>query len=193
MTLYPLILLVLTACVHSWQLSFDNDVLSRDSEPPYTHPNEREVKQLPVDEDLDMSAATLPVSSTLSEKKDNTRRQLPVDEDIDMSAVTLPVPPRRRVRTGAGAERVKTRQLPEEEIDSLGVLTLPVVHSTKPSVWKRAVEVDLAKRSDVAYYAQREHPSAIHHNSVSDTTSKSRDTPSTRIRPIGHRLLRALG
>lgn len=105
-----------------------------------------------------MSAVTLPVANKLPEKRNNARRQLPVDEGLDISSVTLPVPPRRRGPTGAGAERSKARQLPGEEIDSPGVLTLPVIHSTKPNVRKRAVEVDLANRSDVAYYAQREPP-----------------------------------
>lgn len=222
MTPHQLLLLVLTACVHSWpQLSFGNDVLPRDSEPPSTLRNERQVRQLPVDEGLDMSAVTLLAANRLPEKRETTRiqlpvdddfdmpavtlpvtnrppgqrhhaRQLPVDEDLDSSAVTLPVPPRRRGLTGAGEERVKTRQLPDEEINSSGVLTLPVVHSTKPSAQKRAVEVDLAKRSDVAYYAQRERPSTSHQATrglVSDTASKPRNTTPARLRPTGHRLL----
>lgn len=116
---------------------------------------------MPVEDDLDMSAVALPVTNRRPEKRHHAR-QLPVDEELDTPAVTLPVSPRRRGLTGAGAERVKARQLPDEEVNSPGVLTLPVVHSTMPSVRKRAVEVDLAKRSDVAYYAQREHSSTAH-------------------------------
>lgn len=161
MTPHPLLLLALTACVHSWpQISSGDDVLPRSLGPSLSHRDEQEVRHLSVDENLDMSAVTLPVSNRYTEKRDNARRQLPVDEDLDLSAVTLPVPPRERRRKSA--ERVKARQLPNEMIDSPGALTLPVVHSSKPNVWKRAVEVDLAKRSDVAYYAQRERPSATH-------------------------------
>ena len=133
MTPHSLLLLVIAACVHSWpQLSFSNGVLPPSSEPLYTRHDRREVRrQLPVDEDLDMSAVTLPVANKLPEKRNNARRQLPVDEGLDISSVTLPVPPRRRGPTGAGAERSKARQLPGEEIDSPGVLTLPVIHFHK--------------------------------------------------------------
>lgn len=138
-------------------------------------------RQFPVDEDLDMSAMTLPVSSgakgrgkkqarqlfnDASEPRDvpslqssnpdqkravKLSKQLPVDEDLGMSAMTLPVSHSRTMAKRADPE---ARQLPNDN-NSPGVLTLPVVRSTKPGLWKRAVEVELANRSDVAYYAQR--------------------------------------
>lgn len=150
----------------------------------------RAQRQLPVDEDLDMSAMTLPVShhergaTSRRETGRNQERQfhnddiddipslhstgpgrsrraakakgrLPVDENLDMSTVTLPVSTGTRDLTDADRE-LGARQLPEEDVDSPGVLSLPVHHSTKPGLFKRAFEVELANRSDVAYYAQRE-------------------------------------
>lgn len=147
--------------------------------------------RLPVDEDLDMSTVTLPVSQggRVSARRDKETRQfhnddmtdipsihstgpsrskraskiqLPVDEDLDMSTVTLPV----WTRTKDVADRKEARQLPGGGVDSPGVLTLPVLHSTKRGIFSRAIEVELANRSDVAYYAQRK-PSTIPSSQVS--------------------------
>ena len=100
--------------------------------------------------------STHPSKPDARERATRFERQLLVDEDLDMSAMTLPVSTRTRPLE-PGAE-LNARQLPEDDVDSPGVLTLPVLHSTKPGVWKRAIEVELANRSDVAYYAQRKTP-----------------------------------
>ncbi|SPO03075.1 related to secreted aspartic protease (barrierpepsin precursor) [Cephalotrichum gorgonifer] len=113
-------------------------------------------RQFPVDEDIDMSLVTLLVRNKPSNLGRRSRREFPV-EDLDMSAVTLPVPPQGRdIRAGGekAARREEVGQTTVDEEDGPGALTLSVVHSTKPGVFKRAIEVQLANRSDVAYYAQ---------------------------------------
>ena len=44
----------------------------------------------------------------------------------------------------------------EEEESHAGCVHMQVVHSTNAKVLKRAVQFNLANRSDVAYYAKRE-------------------------------------
>ncbi|KAM0280236.1 hypothetical protein ACHAQH_004194 [Verticillium albo-atrum] len=78
--------------------------------------------------------------------------QLPADDGSFGSSVTLPVPV-----TGARGIQdhdASRRQLPVDDDDTGAFLTLPVIHSTKRGVFGRQIEVDLANRSDVAYYAQ---------------------------------------
>lgn len=75
---------------------------------------------------------------------------LPVDDVIDADLVTLPVATRRQI-TG---DVVSGRQLPTDEKDIGAVVTLPVIHSVKRGLYSRQLDLDLAKRSDVAYYAQ---------------------------------------
>jgi hypothetical protein len=103
--------------------------------------------QLPTDDDDFGSLATLPVIPYTATQNRVSPRGLPVVDD-DLSVITLPVtsPPLR------GA--VASRQLPTDEDGTGSFLTLPIIHSTKPGVFRRAVEIQLANRSDVAYYAQ---------------------------------------
>ncbi|KAM0322178.1 hypothetical protein ACHAQA_009668 [Verticillium albo-atrum] len=77
--------------------------------------------------------------------------QLPADDGGFGSAVTLPVPVTPQDRDARDASR---RQLPVDDDDSGAFYTLPVIHSTKRGVFSRQIEVELANRSDVAYYAQ---------------------------------------
>jgi len=44
----------------------------------------------------------------------------------------------------------------QEESHDGGCVHLQIVHSTNAKVFKRAVQFNLANRSDVAYYAKRE-------------------------------------
>jgi len=44
----------------------------------------------------------------------------------------------------------------EEASHDAGCVHLQIVHSTNAKVFKRAVQFNLANRSDVAYYAKRE-------------------------------------
>ncbi|KND90855.1 Candidapepsin-2 [Tolypocladium ophioglossoides CBS 100239] len=92
-------------------------------------------------------------------------RSLPVT-DSDISMGTLPVPPGSK-RTLAGSRPSERRHdapfgalyddvrrsLPADE-GSSGILTLPVIHAEFPGLDRRAVEMRLENRSDVAYYAQ---------------------------------------
>lgn len=135
-----------------------------------------ERRQLPVEEELGMDAVTLPVARLRKTKAKTPRAlSLPVDEDVG-DLVTLPVPKTRKTKAKAprgislpvdedvgdlvtlpvsmGRKNRTSRQTPNDGAGSSGVLTLPVVHSTKPGLFKRAVELELANRSDVAYYAQ---------------------------------------
>jgi hypothetical protein len=75
---------------------------------------------------------------------------LPIDEVIDEDLVTLPVATGKR----SSGDVVSGRQLPVDEEDFGAVVTLPVIHSTKRGLISRQLDLDLAKRSDVAYYAQ---------------------------------------
>lgn len=180
--------------------------------------------QLPVDEDLDMSSLTLPVShrgrvsargasrkaarqflnddsaeipsihSTGPSREKRARMKLPVDEELDMSTMTLPVS--TRTRDLSGEDKHEARQL-GEDAGSSGVLSLQVLHSTNPALFKRAIEVELANRSDVAYYAQREplplFPTIPSPKKATNTHSEPRNPSPARLRPAGHGLLRAVG
>ncbi|KAG7115688.1 Candidapepsin-2 like protein [Verticillium longisporum] len=69
--------------------------------------------------------------------------------------MTLPVP----VTGGRGDQHdgeASRRQLPvdDDDDDTGAFYTLPIIHSTKRGVFSRQIEVELANRSDVAYYAQ---------------------------------------
>lgn len=75
---------------------------------------------------------------------------LPVDDVIDADLVTLPVTAARR----SNVDDIGSRQLPLDEEDIGAVVTLPVIHSAKRGLLSRQLDLDLAKRSDVAYYAQ---------------------------------------
>ncbi|PKS13340.1 hypothetical protein jhhlp_000111 [Lomentospora prolificans] len=132
-------------------------------------------RQLPVDEELGMDAVTLPVAK-FSKPKPKAPRGLSLPADDVGDLVTLPVATVRKTKSQAPRglslpvdedvgdlvtlpvymhkAGVSKRQLSEDDTSSQGVLTLPVIHSTKPGVFKRAVELQLANRSDVAYYAQ---------------------------------------
>jgi hypothetical protein len=139
---------------------------------PYTTQGEVSARQLPVDDELDSMVVTLPV---VTRKDRVSARQLPVDEELVGSLITLPVTTpkklegRRQLPVDVSLQNglatltvppppfrpiVNKRQLPVDESDSGAFITLPVIHSTKPGVFRRAVEVKLANRSDVAYYAQ---------------------------------------
>ncbi|KAG7143695.1 Candidapepsin-2 like protein [Verticillium longisporum] len=81
--------------------------------------------------------------------------QLPADDGTFGLSMTLPVP----VTGGRGDQRdgdASRRQLPvDDDDDDTGTFyTLPIIHSTKCGVFSRQIEVELANRSDVAYYAQ---------------------------------------
>lgn len=75
---------------------------------------------------------------------------LPAEEVIDEDLVTLPV-----VRPSSQRGQLASRDLPVEDGEEIGALvTLPVIHSKRQAVYGRDLEIDLAKRADVAYYAQ---------------------------------------
>ncbi|CAI4219014.1 unnamed protein product [Parascedosporium putredinis] len=177
MALYSLLVLALAASGSAWpQLSFDQDLVSRDTHTtPASSPTRRPAaaqcqkarsrrapatatthsrRQLPVDEDLGMDAVTLPVArfrKTTSKAPAPRALSIPIEEEDVGDLVTLPV----FMGPGKSGGRVASRQFPEDDPGAgAGVLTLPVIHSTKPGVFKRAVELQLANRSDVAYYAQ---------------------------------------
>jgi hypothetical protein len=94
------------------------------------------------------------------------RRVLPVDDELDIPLMTLPIPVHQEGskwkqhagRTARVDEVGPSEVIPRAKVEARqvpGALALPVIHSTKPGIFKRAVEVQLANRSDVAYYAQR--------------------------------------
>lgn len=92
--------------------------------------------QLLFDEDDVGDSLTLPIIPYTP-----VARSLPVVDEGD-SIVTLHIPQHRR------------RKLPVVD-DGAGVFTLPVIHSSKPGLVSREVELQLEARSDVAYYAKR--------------------------------------
>jgi len=90
--------------------------------------------------------------------------------DDRLSMGTLPVlPSKRREPSHVQVSRVRAQdEAPDARSEDIfrrdfpadggqpGTLTLPVIHAEPPRIGKRALEVQLENRSDVAYYAQRE-------------------------------------
>ncbi|ROT38064.1 acid protease [Sodiomyces alkalinus F11] len=78
--------------------------------------------------------------------------QLPVDDIIDENLITLPlISP---AAYDVSRAPVSDRREPSDHDDSGLFLALPVIHSPKRSIINRPIELELANRSDIAYYAQ---------------------------------------
>ncbi|KAL7947027.1 aspartic peptidase domain-containing protein [Trichoderma barbatum] len=132
---------------------------------PFPYNSKRAILE---DDDGAAGGITLPVPQKRSEDKEDkpwhilpypypSKRTILKDDDGAAGGITLPVPQRRSEDEEDKPFHIlpfnEKRKLPVEDSPS-GTFTLPIIHAPRGELDKRAVEVQVENRSDVAYYAQ---------------------------------------